>query len=339
VTSDPAGPTPATIYDVAARAGVSITTVSLALNRPGRVAEGTRRKVLTAVDELSFVPKAAAVAQARRGVGLVGIIAPFSAYPSYGLRLSGVLRVLQGRAIEVVIYDEESAAAAASPLLSSLPIRRRLDGLIIMGLPIEDKTAERLHRQRLPTVLIDTTAAHFTSVVCDDEYGGYLAGQHLTTRGHRQLAFVSERLRSPVFVSQGERRLRGFRRAVAETGGDPDGVIVLRIDNSLGGGRDATRQLLDGPAATTAVFAHHDLLACGILMELRDRGLRPPGDLAVVGFDNGTLAEFAGLTTISQPLEDSGRVAAESLLRAIEHPDAPVHTTSLDLELVHRETT
>src|SRR3979490_1781451 len=116
-----------TIYDVATRAGVSISTVSLALNAPTRVSEPTRARVLSAADELGFVPKADAVTRARRGVGRIGVIAPFSSCPSFGVRLNGVFAELRGQPLEVVVYDHTSAAEAPSPLLAGLPIVRRLD--------------------------------------------------------------------------------------------------------------------------------------------------------------------------------------------------------------------
>ena len=102
-----------TIYDVATAAGVSISTVSLALNTPERVSAATRDKVLVAADELGFVPKADAVTRARRGVGRIGVIAPFSSYPSFARRLNGVFSALREEALEVVVFDQQSAATAS----------------------------------------------------------------------------------------------------------------------------------------------------------------------------------------------------------------------------------
>src|SRR5690242_20617893 len=126
-----------TIYDVATLAGVSISTVSLALNAPTRVSAETRRKVLEAVDALGFVPKPEAVARARRGVGRVGVIAPYTSYPSAARRLNGILHAGSQHALEIVLFNQESAAQSTSPLLSSLPITGRLDGLIVISLPLD----------------------------------------------------------------------------------------------------------------------------------------------------------------------------------------------------------
>ena len=133
-----------TIYDVAARAGVGISTVSNTLNKPDRVSPKTRKRVLDAAAELGFVPKSEAVSRARRGVGRIGVIAPFVSYNSYMRRLAGVLEVMNRNNLEVCIFDEESAAAKSSLLLSQLPLNSRLDGLIIMGIPLDDDAAQRL---------------------------------------------------------------------------------------------------------------------------------------------------------------------------------------------------
>ncbi|MET0416154.1 MAG: LacI family DNA-binding transcriptional regulator, partial [Actinoplanes sp.] len=161
-----------TIYEVADRAGVSISTVSNVLNKPDRVSPATRSRVLAAADELGFVPKAQAVSLARRGAGRIGVMAPFTSYGSYMRRLSGLLSAATELELDVVVFDHESAAAASSPVLASMPVHGRLDGLIVMGLPIEDAIAGRLRERNLPTVAVDADSALFSRVVIDDSEGG-----------------------------------------------------------------------------------------------------------------------------------------------------------------------
>ena len=329
----------ATIYDVAARAGVSISTVSLSLNRPGRVGVTTRERVMAAVAELGFVPKAAAAIHARQGLARIGVVAPFTSYRSYAQRLNGVLDVLGREDVDVVVYDEESAASAVAPLQSALPLRRQLDGLIVMGLPLGAEATDRLHDQGLPTVLVDSRRDDFTCVVTDDEQGGAMVGRHLLARGHTRVAFVSEPQRSASYVSQGQRRVAGLRRAMADAGHPGSAVSWIHVTNDMAGGRDAAAAVLAKRSRPTAVFAHHDLLATGVLVELRARGLRAPEDLAVVGFDDGDIAEATGLTTVRQPFEESGRVAAHALLAGIRRAAAPIQHISLPLELIVRHST
>jgi DNA-binding LacI/PurR family transcriptional regulator len=327
-----------TIYDVATRAGVSISTVSLALNAPARVSQRTRDRVLSAADELSFVPKADAVTRARRGVGRIGVIAPFSSYPSFSRRLNGIFAELREQPLEVVVYDHTSAAEASSPLLAGLPIMRRLDGLIIMALPLDEVVAQRLLQQNLPTVLVESPRADFDCVCTDDDAGGALVGAHLLERGHDRFAYVGELQRSHDYLSPSEQRLIGFRRAVLAGGGSLSDWDIALVPHGLDAACAAAHGLLDRDDRPTAVFAHDDLLAAGVLKAARERGLAVPGELAVVGYDDSDLAGALGLTTVRQQFEDSGRLAARALLERLQQGPAARRRIVLGLDLVVRST-
>jgi DNA-binding LacI/PurR family transcriptional regulator len=328
-----------TIYDVAARAGVSISTVSQTINRPSRVNPKTRDRVLQVIDELEYVPKATAVSHARRGVGRIGVLAPFTSYDSYRRRLIGVLSETDGTSCDVVVYDHESAAASLSPLLRTLPVTGRLDGLLIMGLPLDDALAENLLTRGLPMVLVDSSRPEFNTVNIDDDEGGAITAQHLLERGHTKFVFVQEPQESFAFLSQGQRRNRGFLQAVAAAGVDPASVGTVLTSNDIAGSRKALHEVLDLRPRPSAVFAHHDLLAAGLLLECRRQGVRVPDDLAIVGFDDGSVAEAAGLTTIRQPFEESGRLGARLLQEVITGTATAVQRIVLGLELVARDTT
>ena len=328
-----------TIYDVAARAGVSISTVSLALNTPTRVSKQTRAKVLSAADELGFVPKADAVTRARRGVGRIGVIAPFSSYPSFGVRLNGVFAELREQPLEVVVYDHTSAAEASSPLLASLPIVRRLDGLIIMALPLDELVAQRLHEQRLPTVLVESPRVDFDCVCVENDRGGELVAHHLLDLGHRRFGYVGERQRSHAYVSPSEQRLIGYRRVIAERGGSlPEEAIEL-VTHGIDSAFAAAHAMLAGTDPPTAIFAHDDLLASGVLKAARHRGIEVPSGLAVVGFDDSDVARALDLTTVRQQFEDSGRLAARMVLEQLQAATTSRRRSVLGLELVRRSST
>lgn len=324
-----------TIYQVAERAGVSISTVSNVLNRPERVSAATRQRVLAAADELGFVPKSEAVSRARRATGRIGVMAPFTSYGSYLRRLAGVLSSASEAGTDVMVFDHGSAALAASPALASMPVHDRLDGLIVMGLEIENQIAQRLLKRDLPTVAVDAESALFSRVVTDDVEGGRLAGRHLVGKGHRTLGYVLERQVSD-YESQAVKRLAGFRHAVAESGGRD--VLVAGSDNSAEAARIAAGALLDRPDRPTAIMAHHDGMAVGALLAARDRGLRVPQDVAVMGFDDGEAAVAADLTTVRQPFEESGSVALGVLLGHIGGSRLR-STVVLEVQVVERSTT
>jgi DNA-binding LacI/PurR family transcriptional regulator len=331
-------PTMPTIREVAGHAGVSISTVSLVLNSPDRVSDATRQRVLAAVDALGFVPKAEAVARARRGTGRVGVLAPYSTYPSVARRLAGMLQATRDRPIEVVLFDQESAARRTSPLLGSLPVTGRLDGIIVVSHPMDPTVAQRLHELVLPTVVVDIRHPGFDSVHTDDATGGRLAAEHLLARGHRRFVFLGEAQESDEYVSPSQRRLDGFRTALAAAG---HGTDVRLAPHHLASATEAARRFLPDNAEThgpTAVFAATDTLAAGVVRAARELGLSVPSDVAVVGFDDGDLAEALDLTTVRQPLEESGRTAMELLLQRLERQGTP-RQIALGLELVVRGTT
>lgn len=336
----PAGePARVTIYDVAQRAGVSIATVSHSLNRPNKVSQSTRERVLKVVDEMRFVPKEVAVSRARKGVGRIGVLAPFSSHASYRERLAGVLTAAAGDAIEVVVFDHFNVAEAASPLLHSLPTAGRIDGLILMGVPLEETLADRLQQRRISTVLVDSSFPGFSSVNIDDEYGGRVLATHLVERGATSFAFVSEPQRSLEYRSAGQARFAGFRAALVERGADLAESRWLTTSNNVDGGREAVERALALDPAPNAVFAHRDGLAAGILRGLRNAGQSVPDQVKVAGYDGGEVAEALDLTTVKQPFVETGRIAATLLVQSLAAPGAAAQRVSLLPELVVGSTT
>jgi DNA-binding LacI/PurR family transcriptional regulator len=326
-----------TIYDVATQAGVSISTVSLALNAPGRVKPETLERVLAAADELSFVPKTEAVTRARRGVGRIGVIAPFTTYASFARRLNGVMRAVHGESSEIVVYDQPSAATS---VLAGLPLTQRLDGLIVMSLPFSDEVGQRLVDQKVMTVLVELERPGFSGVTIDDSAGGRMVADHLVARGHERFAFVGEARRtSHPFVLQSEGRLAGFRDGLRRRGHELPKANIRHVTHALEAGAAAAEELLDLPERPTAIFAHDDVLASGVLRTAARRRLRVPDDVAVVGFDDSELAEPLGLTSVHQPLEESGKLAVETLLAQLANPRRSLQHVTLRLSLTDRETT
>jgi len=322
-----------TIYEVAERAKVSISTVSNVLNKPDRVKAETRERVLAVVDELGFVPKTQAVTLARQGTGRIGVMAPFTSYGSYLRRLAGVLRAAsEFGGLEVVVFDHESAALASSPALATMPIHGRLDGLLVMGLPIEEGIAKRFYERGLPTVAVDADSDRFSRVVIDDVEGGRLAARHLLRKGHLRLGYILERQVSD-YESQAMRRLVGFKEVAVGSGCE---IAVEISDNSVEHARLAATRLLQRDSRPTAIMAHHDLLAIGALLAARDLGLSVPADVAVMGFDDGDMAVAADLTTVRQPFEESGE-AAVRLLRSLD-ARSPRSTIVLGLDIIERST-
>ncbi|MFT4164692.1 MAG: LacI family DNA-binding transcriptional regulator [Microlunatus sp.] len=324
----------ATIYDVAKLAGVSISTVSNSLNRPALVKSETRVRVLAVADQLGFVPKVQATVLATKGVKRVGVLAPFTSVPSYYRRLTGVLGEAATRGLDVSVLDLESAASSVNPVLASIPARGRVDGLLVMGHSIEVELEDRLLARGLSTVVLDAESHRLSSVVTDDVAAGRALAAHFAGLGHRRLAFLTQAQTSP-YRSTAIKRLEGFQQEAADHGCV---VAVAECDGTVEGAAAAVATFLASSDRVTAIAAHYDQLAVGVLKGARDLGLEVPESVSVAGFDDGPVAEAIGLTTMRLPFEESGRIASQVLLD-IMGDGTPRRTVVLTCDLIARSTT
>jgi LacI family transcriptional regulator len=328
-----------TIYDVAELSGVSISTISRALNAADSVNSETRTKVFEAIDKLGFVPKAEARARALSQTGRIGVITPFFTAPSFAQRLRGVASALSRSNHELVIYTVDSASRLQG-YISSLPLTGNLDGLIIMSLPIQDNDTQRMIEHGLETVLIEYPHPLLNSVEIDDEAGGRLAAEFLLGKGHRRLAFIGDIDPEEEFALRPIRkRLSGFAQRLMEAGVPLPTEHVRFATNTQEESRRAARELLMLEGPPTAIFAAADIQAISVVKAARQMGFDVPNRLAVLGFDDIDAADHADLTTISQHLDESGRLAAEILVARIANPDRALQHTRLALTLVERSST
>ena len=326
-----------TIYDVAALSGVSISTVSRVLNSPEKVGDVARLKVIAAIDELGFVPKAEAWARALQYSPRIGVLTPFITAPSFVQRLRGISSALTQTNHELIIYTVDSLPRLQG-YLTNLPIKGNLEGLIVMSLPIDEPSVQRLVHHGPHAVFIEYRQNGFSSIEIDDFQGGKLAAQYLVSKGHQRCAFIGD-INPPDFaIHPAVQRLEGFRQGLYETGL----TLTAEYIRSAPIGQEQTQQvvfeLLNLQLPPTVIFAAADIQATVALNVARGMGLHVPDDLAVLGFDDLDLAEYIGLTTIRQPLDDSGRIAVELLLSKLSDPDQPSQHIQLPLNIVERET-
>ncbi len=307
------------------------------LNTPDRVNEGTRIRVQQAIDALGFVPKAEAAARARKMHGRIGVLAPFFTFPSFVARLRGVAATVADSPFELAIYNVDSSSRRIG-WLASLPVTRRIDGLIVMALPFDDQAADRLVDHSLPTVLIEFSRPRFSSVRIDDAAGGAVAAAHLLALGCRRCAFVGDADVPDYALPTSDTRLEGFRARLAELGVDLPPQYIARAPHSLENAERSAHALLSLAEPPDGIFAASDTQAMGVLKAARKRNIQVPEQLAVMGFDDIDVADYIGLTTIRQPLEESGRVAVDLLLSRLADPSRPAQDVWLPLTLVKRQT-
>lgn len=328
-----------TIADVAAHAGVGAGTVSRVLNNSPRVSATTRARVLKAIEQLNYRPNPMARGLSMGRCQTLGAVVPFFTHASAVERLRGVVAVLDGSRYDLVLFNVESPLHRDEHF-AALTRRDRADGLLVMSLPPPPDSLERLGHGGVPVVLLDSQGKGVPSVVTDDVEGGRMATRHLVSLGHERIAFIGDDPDNPLGFISSAHRERGYRATLRDAGLRVRPGYVRHGPHVRTIARRRTEELLARRDRPTAIFAASDTQALGVLEAVRAAGLEVPDDMSVVGFDDIEVSSYVGLTTVRQPLYESGRVAATLLLDALEAegPVAPVKH-GLELELVVRSTT
>jgi len=328
------------IRDVARTAGVSVGTVSNVLNRPDLVAAPTRQRVERALADLHYVRNESA-RQLRRGQSrTVGLIVPDIANPFFTDMARGIEEVTRAADALVIVCNSDNEASNELRYLTMLAEHQVL-GVLHVPAGASATAVGRLRERGTRVVLLDhkSRTKNQCSVSVNDVHGGELAVSHLLSAGHRRIGFVGAGSSQARQVLD---RLAGARRAMVAAGRDADDLTLLDVPSlNVPGGVAAARALmrLGARRRPTAVACINDLLAIGMLQELIRSGVRVPGDIAIVGYDDIAFASVSAvpLTSIRQPRIQLGRRAAELLLDEAFNP-AHEHTREeFEPELILRE--
>ena len=269
----------------------------------------------------------------------MGVVVPFFTHASAVERLRGVVAELDTSLYDLVLFNVESPVHRDEHF-AALTRRDRADGLLVMSLPPPKEDIERLVEADVPIVLLDARAPGFPTVVTDDVEGGRIATTHLIALGHERIAFIGDDPDNPLgFVSSAQRE-QGYTQTLDDAGIEARPDYIRHGPHVRSVARLRTEELLARRDRPTAIFAASDTQALGVLEATRAAGLRVPDDMSVVGFDDIEVSSYVGLTTVRQPLYESGRRAAALLLDVLgdDGPVAPVEY-ELDLDLVVRTTT
>ncbi|MEU0894406.1 LacI family DNA-binding transcriptional regulator [Streptomyces massasporeus] len=303
-----------TIRDVAERAGVSKSLVSLVLRGSDQVRPEKRDAVLRAARELGYRPNAAARSLSEQRTRTVGVLLNDLRNPWFVDLLDGLNSLLHANGLHMLLADarlnRRTGQDPADPLLDL-----RVDGLVVVG-TLPDPAALGAVAERIPVVLAGSRepAPPGVDVVAgDDERGALLVAEHLIGLGHRRIAHIAG------YGAVGELRRRSFE-ATMRRHGLADEVMVEPSDMTEEGGYRTTVRLLSRPDRPTAVFAVNDIAAIGVLSAAEELGLRVPRDLSVVGYDNTSIARLrhVWLTTVDNSSHEVGRRAAQCLLERFE---------------------
>ncbi|MGM7671754.1 LacI family DNA-binding transcriptional regulator [Microbacterium sp. A93] len=323
---------------MAARAGVSVSTVSNVLNRPELVSKDAAQRVQQAVADLDYVPNVAA-RQLRAGrsnvfgMAVINITNPF-----FSEAVLGAEEVAEEAGYSVIVGNSYDSFPRESRYLDLFD-RQRLDGILLAPVSDDLSGLERFVKRGVPIVLVDRVdpkGVHL-SVSLNDVQGGVLAAEHLLAGGARHIAFVG----GPFYVAQMRDRHEGVERTVREAGARfsliETNTLSVRLGRELGD-RIAGMNEVDRP---DGVFGANDEVALGIMQSLIHHGVSVPGDIAIVGYDDIDFAASAivPLTSIRQPSIEMGRSAAGLLLSALSEPDEPLKSVRFEPTLVQRQST
>ncbi|MGZ5416278.1 MAG: LacI family DNA-binding transcriptional regulator [Nocardioides sp.] len=325
----------ASIIDVAHAAGVSPATVSRALRGLPHVSEETRLRVRRAAAELDYVASPAGTGLASGRTKTVGIVVPLASRWFFSQVLASAEAVLRRGGYDVLLYsllDTDSK----NRFFTRLPVRRKVDALLLVSFVLTPKEVEALLGLRVPVVMVGSGRGPFSRVRIDEAVATRRAADHLVGLGHDSVAMVSALEDDDLSFSTAHERRAGFRTAL------PRGVTfdhVVAGDWGVAGGMRAAESMLEDARLPTAVFAEYDEMAIGFICAFRRAGLQVPGDLSVVGFDDHEMSDAMRLTTVAQPVREQGDLAARLVLDHLSGGlDEPVDVV-LETRLVERTTT
>jgi LacI family transcriptional regulator len=305
-----------TLRDVARRAGVSMSTVSLVVNDKAhaRVGEGTRQRVEEAVNELGYRTNALARSLVRGNSPFIGLVADaISTTPFAGKIIRGAQQEAWRHGFVLLVADTDSVPEAADTAIQMMVDHRAHGILYSTWYHREVESPPAL--DRIPTVFVNCLSSRTGaySVIPDEVQGGSTATEALLAKGHRRIAFINAKERSPSTIG----RLKGYKDALTKQGIPFDPALVVRAEPEQEGGYSAAGKLLAMKERPTSVFCYNDRVAMGLYDRLKEAGIRIPQDMAVVGFDDQEVIAAhlrPALSTVALPHYDIGSLGVRTLL-------------------------
>ena len=305
-----------TIYQVAERAGVSLSTVSRVLNGKASVNKVLKERVEKAVKELNYRPNSVARSLANNRTDSVGVLVPELNAPFFGDLMQAVESTLRAADKHVIISVGRNCLETEKDAVEFL-ISRNCDALIMHAEALSDEYLLELNQSKLPVALVNRQVEGLPEACTslDNEKGGYLATRHLLELGHKDIAYIS----GPTDKCDASLRLEGHRRALSEAGLPINPQLIFNGDYSEEDGKIGLLELMARDMPFTALVCANDWMASGAISCARDLGMSLPHDLSVVGFDDVVFAHhvFPRLTTVSNPIAEMAEMSAKYILNKV----------------------
>ncbi|GAA6204046.1 MULTISPECIES: LacI family DNA-binding transcriptional regulator [Thalassotalea] len=326
----------ATIYEVSALAGVSLSSVSRVLNNHEHVSEKTKQKVMAAMDELGYRPNSVARSLASNRSNSIGVLVSELHGPFYGEMLSSIEIELRKAGKHAVVTAGHSVEQSEKDGINFL-IDRNCDAIIILIDSLSDEFVIELSKGSTPVVILNRLIPEIKDkcFYIDNELGGYLATKYIIEQGHKNLAYIS----GPLFKQDANERLDGHKRALNEANLKFDDELFYEGDFLTTSGRVGIDHLLKKNKPFTAAICANDEMASGAMKGLRDHNMLIPKDCSVIGFDNVYFANYLHpeLTTMNYPINEMAKMSAQWILKNVyKHSDVFVNN-KFTPELIIRE--
>jgi LacI family transcriptional regulator len=326
----------ATIYEVSALAGVSLSSVSRVLNDHEHVSKKTKQKVVAAMKELNYRPNTIARSLASSRSNSIGVLVSELHGPFFGAMLSTIELELRNAGKHAVITaghsDEESEKKGLEFLID-----RNCDALILHVDAISDEYLIELSKGKTPFVILNRYVSEIKDncFYLNNELGGYLAAKHLIEQGHKDIAYIS----GPITKQDTTERLTGHKKALAEAHIPFKESLVYEGDYLTESGRDGFNSLIENKTAFTAVACSNDEMASGAMRGARDHKILIPDQCSFIGFDNAFFTEYLypQLTTINFPVDDMAKMSTHWILQHVYKQKETEITNMFTPKLIERK--
>ncbi|MFM2364469.1 MAG: hypothetical protein RLY79_138 [Actinomycetota bacterium] len=326
------------IKEIAEEAGVSTATVSRALRGFHHVNDATRAKIMAAAEKLNY-PLAPTSKRTPIGrTNSIGIVAPYISRWYFAQVISGAEQALREAGFDLLLYNF-SQMKGRERLFQHQLLKGRVDALIVISLPPTEEEFDSMLNLGIPVSLVGMHHKNCSSVAIDDVAAARTATQHLVNQGHKKIGLMSGHPDDPFNFSVPQDRRKGFMQALRESGLEWVPSREVHGDFTMNTASRAMDDLLARPNRPTAIFCESDEMAFGAMQAARRHGLNVPDDISIIGFDGHEMSEYTDLTTIEQPVQLMGEMAAWSIMERLRKPNAEPHSLVLPTTLVVRNST
>ena len=325
-----------TLKMVAEKAKVSVNTASRAINNRPDISLHTKKRVLQIAKELGYIRNAAAVALRTKKTGTIGVVIADNRNPFYAEVLNGIEEAAREKNYHIILANTQRDYKKEEEAINLL-LAKRIDGLLITPVQDRDDDIKNLIDANIPFVVVgrDFENIEVDAVYNDEVKGGFLATEYLIKKGHKRIALIDGFL----YKSPAKSRLEGYKKALNKYRISWDESLVSVGDINIEDGYERTKQMLEENLYFTAIFAYNDMMAFGSMQAIKEKGLRIPEDIGLVGYDDIPFSSLISpaLTTIKLKKQELGVESAKLLFSRINGGRKKTKKIRLDVELKIRE--